>query len=278
MAVQAVIVRRAHERQAPARKSMAQMVEGSVLLLQLQRVLVVDLGIRHVDRRQDLIDAQKFDDASLKLKFRMNGMTHLKTKSGKATLGKDGSSRINFDTVGSTVFEGGEVLHFELCKQRLLGSSRTLAKCAMPLSSALGAVMDSNLCGKVWNLDLFAADPTGDVIGNLAVYIGFRTSRLESAGGPSMLKSIRLPASPEIRNGSVFSFNEDSEEALAYMRKVDDAQKFMQAVFDVARAIARVSCENAALQASAIGDMSDNASTSCGSHSTLQFSLCDSDF
>jgi len=190
-------------------------------LLQEQKVFVFEFGIKHIDVHEDL--AAK----SLKLKIRMNGITYLKSKNAKARQAGHDQCQINFDTIGSTIYEGGDVFDFELCQTRCFGSSQTLASCQLSVDTILEC-MDR----KTWALKLLSVESPGKVLANFEVQLRCTMTLLKSVGGAKALKSMRVPGPPNIKSGSVFASNDEAEKTDEFIRKVGRAQEHLEVVFN----------------------------------------------
>jgi len=210
-------------------RQMASMVHESVSALQSQPVLAFDICMQHVDVHRELAHT------SLKLKFRMNGLTYLKSAAVQPAPNVNGAPRINCNVSGTSLLEGDDVLRFELCKPSFLGSSRTLASCSVPLAEVLGTEQDHGACGRLWDLELLS-NGTGKVLGNLAVRIGFQKSTFEAVDGMKLLRAVKLPQLPQLREGPIpkFASPDDAGSALVVVEEVDKARACLRAAFNVA--------------------------------------------
>lgn len=210
-------------------RQMACMVHESVSALQSQPVLAVDVSMQHVDVHRELAHT------NLKLKFRMNGLTYLKSTDSKPTPNANGASCINCNISGTSLLEGDDMLHFELCKPSFWGSSQTLASCSVPLADVLGAEHDHGACGRLWDLELLS-NSTGKVLGSLAVRIGCQKSTFEAVDGMKLLRAVKLPELPQLTEGPnpKFVSPDDAASALAVVEEVDKARACLRAAFKVA--------------------------------------------
>uniref|UniRef100_A0A7S0BCE2 Uncharacterized protein n=1 Tax=Pyrodinium bahamense TaxID=73915 RepID=A0A7S0BCE2_9DINO len=152
-------------------------------------VLELELDLQHVDVPRYLVNKR------LKLKFRMNGVTYLKSKARKAVTDGD-HCRVNLDIAGGVVFEGGTSLDFELCRVRFWGPSKTLASCKVPLDLALQSINVGSNQARVWNLTLWAAGAPDKALGRLTAEVCVRTMRLHAAGGIAALRALAVPRPP----------------------------------------------------------------------------------
>jgi hypothetical protein len=180
------------ERPAPGRAAMHG-VEGMVAkqrrALERQEVLVLQVALRQVHVQSELADR------SLKLKFRMNGMTHLKSKALKARIDGARPLDIDFDTVGSSIYEGGDELRFDLCQPcQIFGSSEVLASSQMSLAEALASLEVGGSRKKVFKLEMMSSEAPVKALANLALEISLRSSSLYAAGGIAALKMTSVPS------------------------------------------------------------------------------------
>jgi hypothetical protein len=96
---------------------------------------------------------------------------------------------INFDTVGSSIYEGGDELRFDLCQPcQIFGSSEVLASCQMSLAEALASLEVGGSRKKVCKLEMMSSEAPGKALANLAIEISIRSSSLYAAGGIAALK------------------------------------------------------------------------------------------
>jgi len=172
MAIQAVVLNWQRNRQAPVRQSMGSVVDNYTLLLQEQKVIVFDFGIEHVDVNEEL--AAK----SLKIKIRMNGITCLKSENAEAVQVGHHQLRLNFDSLGSTIYEGGFAFDFELCQTRCFGSSQTLASCQLRVEAILECMHR-----ETWALKLLSVESPGKVSANFELQLRCMRTLLKSVGG-----------------------------------------------------------------------------------------------
>lgn len=263
------------------------MVAESVLSLQQQEVFVIDIGIRHVDVNKDL--ARK----KLKLKLRMNGLTHFKTKAWKATNDIETPLRMAVDNTWSTIFEGDgqlKLLQLELCQACCLGASRKLAGCSLPLLEVLDSLEAGRFDRRVCNYELESKRIPGKILATIELDICVRVSTLEAAGGVEALKWTTLPPMPQ-QNVALLRYNEFRKYAAqckAFVEQAAHAKESLQGAFAWAAKAERVSeqwqealrraasdpasvpsklagkeCEEDPCGAAA--DILDDVSTSCGS-------------
>jgi hypothetical protein len=197
-------------------------------MLEMQKVITFDLGIARVDVDDEL--AAK----SFKLKVRMNGVTHMKTDTAKVVqFGKDGS-QIQFDTFGSTIYEGGKVLDFELCQTHFSASSRTVASGHLKLKTIL-----QNMDRKAWSLELLSVTNPGKVLATFELQLDCRSTLLRSAGGTKALKTMQVPTPPEhFRSGLVFGFKANAQEVSVFVKKAVQAHARLEAAFQYAEKMA----------------------------------------
>jgi len=170
---------------------LADRLARSVRDLLAEKVLEFEVDLLHVDVPQDLANH------SLKLKFRMNGITYLKSKAGKAVVDGD-RCRVDLDVAGAAVFEGGSSLDFELCKVGCWGPSTTLARCRVPLKQAVHSLAVGSNQACVWNLTLWATGAPGKALGSLAVEVCAKMMKLKVAGGFRALKALAVPLPPTV--------------------------------------------------------------------------------
>jgi hypothetical protein len=227
MAVQAVVLKRHRKRQAPVRESMSSAVSSYASMLEMQKVIIFDLGIKHVDADSELVAK------SFKLKVRMDGITCLKTNTAKAVQAGSDRSHMNFDTIGSTIYEGGKVLDFELCQSHCFASSQTVAAGQLKVETIL-----QSMGKKEWaveSLDLLSLTTPGKVLATCEVQLGCRSAALRSAGGTNALKTMKVPTPPaHINSGFVFGFQADAQEVNAFVKKAGQAHERLKAAFHYA--------------------------------------------
>uniref|UniRef100_A0A7S0BB63 Uncharacterized protein n=1 Tax=Pyrodinium bahamense TaxID=73915 RepID=A0A7S0BB63_9DINO len=154
-------------------------------------VLELELDLQHVDVPRYLVNKR------LKLKFRMNGVTYLKSKARKAVTDGD-HCRVNLDIAGGVVFEGGTSLDFELCRVRFWGPSKTLASCKVPLDLALQSINVGSNQARVWNLTLWAAGAPDKALGSLMAEVCARTLKAHVAVSIAALRSLAVPRRPRV--------------------------------------------------------------------------------
>jgi hypothetical protein len=266
MAVQAVILKHAKNSEMDSRLSYVSMVEKSVRALLSQRVLVCDVRIRHVTVPEELAGKK------LKIKFRMNGKTHGKSKAAGAVRCDDGSLQIDCNFAATAIFEGGKALSFDIFEKSFFGSSCMVAGCDVSLAQVIDFTEDlSNRIFKTFTLQLVSVGVPGKVLGNLEVQIGFCVSTLEASGGVTMLKFMTLPQIPNVNSPS------DYIKALEFVRDVDKAQECLRSFFNSAakQSMATSPCMEDDMDGKA-SKHSDDPSTSCGDGSTAPASFCKS--
>jgi hypothetical protein len=220
----------AREKRALARDQLTKMVLSSVSSLQEQDVLALQLGVQYANIQKDLVDTD------LKIKIRMDDRTVLKTKFRIPCEVSSGSDhvRVSFDTTTSLVYEGARMLHVELCKQNLLGSSSSLACCQVPIEKVLSAASCQEYGqGKALKLDLSS---TEKVAASVFLSIGIQTSKLESIGGLDALKVMVVPRMPKCAGGKTTCALLDSEikEAKAFVHEVNSRREGLLAALDEA--------------------------------------------
>lgn len=219
-----------------------------------QDVLVMHVALHYVDVSEDLADTD------LKLKFHMDGVTHLKTQVHKAK-----ASRINFDTVGKTIYEGGYELNFQLCKpSRFFNSSHIVASSRLSLTEALESLELGGSVKEVSNLELLATDGSGKVLATLAFGISIESSALQAVGGTAALKTTTVPSEP-----SHSAFGNDHSDYRSFMLQSSVSRLRLQSALNSARAAIDSSQSRMRLSAKEAADGIDDMSTSCGSLSRL---------
>jgi len=169
---------------------LAARVAKSARALLAEHVLEFEVGLHHVDVARDLAEE------SLKVKFRMNGITYVKSKASKGMVIDEKRCRVNLDVAGGAAFEGGSSLDFELCKAGLWGKSTTLASSQVPLILALQSLTVGSNQARVWNLTLWAAGAPDKALGRLTAEVCVRTMRLHAAGGIAALRALAVPRPP----------------------------------------------------------------------------------
>lgn len=256
-----VAVRHAHDRQAPAKRALDDMVARSMRALQTQQVLVLQVGMRQADVTKELADK------NLKLKLRMNGVTHLKTKAQKART-RGSETRLLFDTVGSTIYEGGDELCFDLCQHhRFLRSSQALASCKISLTEALRALKMGDVHKKNYSLELCGLEQPEHVLGNIVVDISISSSTLEAAGGIHALKTTVVPKKPS--DYSAFAFDDYASDCRAFADQAFTAQTQLQDAFITATTSSiKSSRSHRQPQCKGVPAAIDEETTTCGSSST----------
>jgi hypothetical protein len=219
-----VVVKRHRKRQAPARESMSSAIQTYASMLERQSVLVFDLGIKRIDVDDELAGK------SCKLKVRMDGVTHLKTNSAKAVQVAGDHFRLEFDTLGSVIFEGGRFFDLELCQTHCFSSSQKLANCRLNVETIL-----ENMDRKTWALELLSVSTPGKVLATFELQLECRSTALRSVGGAKALKTMRVPNPPtHIKSGSVFAFKADADEASDFVQKAGEAHERLEAAFNYA--------------------------------------------
>jgi len=228
---QVVVVRRNPKEQA----RLTAMVANGVRKLLNQDVLLVELGVHHVDVPEELAKQK------LKVKYRMDGITYWKSTASKAAMTGDKHLRIGLDTAEHAVFEGGETLDFELCKARCcLRSSSMVAKCNIPLKEVMRHSAEADGCPAcVWDLDLLAADASKKVLGRLVINARIRTVKLHAAGGLEALKANALPRPPtSLGTASAVELDHNVVACEASAEKATRAQLRLQEAIDGVMALA----------------------------------------
>jgi hypothetical protein len=192
----------------------------------MQRVLVIELRNCIVETDDHLADK------NLKLKFRMDGVTHLKTTAQKAKIDVSGRLRRNFRmNKSSCLYEGSSMFNFELCQERIFGSSRTVASCALSDHSVTSILTDGT-CGKNWHLELTSVDVPGKVIAHLFVNIQLATTTLQEAGGYHMLMSKLLHIKPvKLQPGSLKITTIEVADSQRFIRSAAQANGHLQQIY-----------------------------------------------
>lgn len=226
----AVAVRNARERQAPTKHRLEEMVASSSKALQEQKVLVLKMGACHLYAPRDT-DLMNTD---LKLKFRMQDITHLKATGEKTITHRDESHHLVFSNLGSTVYEGGN-LEFDLCiPHRLWGKSTVIARCKISLQDALASFRDDSADKPDGlNLELVAVETPGKVVANIVVGFGIEVSTLQDAGGIDALKMSAVPPEPVMPVMStrmIFNLDEYNVACRSYASQTKQTQKNLQDV------------------------------------------------
>jgi len=205
---------------------LADRVARSTSDLLAECVLEFEVDFLHVDVPKDLAGQ------SLKLKFRMNGITYWKSAPGKAVMDGKGQLCLSLKTAARTVFEGASRLDFELCKLGCFASSSAMASCQVPLKRALQTVNVGSTRATVWNLELRAMVTPNKVLGHLMVEVCIKTSKLQDVGGMKALKAVVVPAPLSASTGTPSPFQLAMERA--FVEKAKKAQRNLQEAFDVA--------------------------------------------
>jgi len=205
-----------------ARAELIARVARTARYLLAEPVLWFEIDLQHVDVPKDLAKQ------SLKLKFRMNGITYLKSKASKAVVTGGDRCRVDLDVAGGAVFEGGSSLDFELCKSGLWGKSTTLASNQVPLNLALQSLTAGNNQARAWNLTLWDAGAPDKALGRLTAEVCVKMTRLTVAGGITALRALKMPG-PPVLVGS------NSELGLiAYDRACSTTQRHLRKAMDAA--------------------------------------------
>uniref|UniRef100_A0A7S0FZB6 Uncharacterized protein n=1 Tax=Pyrodinium bahamense TaxID=73915 RepID=A0A7S0FZB6_9DINO len=205
-----------------ARAELIARVARTARYLLAEPVLWFEIDLQHVDVPKDLAKQ------SLKLKFRMNGITYLKSKASKAVPDGD-HCRVDLDIAGAAVFEGGSSLDFELCKAGVWGPSTTLASCQVPLKEALQSLTVGSNQARVWNLTLWATGALNKALGSLAVEVCARTLTLQVAGGLEALRALAVPRPPK-----VLGSDDADVECRAFGARVAETRQRLQEAMDAA--------------------------------------------
>mmetsp|Transcript_33348 Transcript_33348/g.53081 ORF Transcript_33348/g.53081 Transcript_33348/m.53081 type:complete len:278 (-) Transcript_33348:94-927(-) len=214
------------------RTELAAMVSSSVAKLLKLRVIVLEVEIQSVRLQKEL--AKK----CLKVKFKMDGTTRIKTATRNATADENGCSSIIFNTVGDAIFEGGENMSFELCASHRLSSSRALATCQFPLATALSVfplatVLSVGGSSQVHKMRLRSISCPGKEVGELQIKIGIRTPTLQAAGGLGALRNIELAEMPELcMDRSAFAMANAKKECLFFVDKARKSLECLQVLLD----------------------------------------------
>jgi hypothetical protein len=127
------------------------------------------------------------------------------------------------------------------------------------------------------DLELIAPDTPGKVLANITVHMAFRLQRLIENGGYGMLKtpSLKLPVCPKsVSNVSAFSWNEEAQDILEFVRKADKVAYSLQKVYD-ATVMALAARPQDAPEPNHLAEIVDDVSTSDGHVSAVE-SLCGS--
>lgn len=171
---------------------LAARVAKSARALLAEHVLEFEVGLQHVDVARDLAEE------SLKVKFRMNGITHVKSKASKGMVIDEKRCRVNLDVAGGAAFEGGSSIDFELCKAGVWGKSTTLATCRVPLALALQSLPVGSNQARVWNLTLWAAGAPDKALGSLMAEVRARTLKAHVAVSIAALRALAVPRRPRV--------------------------------------------------------------------------------
>jgi hypothetical protein len=264
------------------------MVESSLASLESEHVMVLYVDIHHLD-----LHNRQLADKDLKLKFRTNGITHLKPQGQKVAGGPAGQScipsmpplcsspRIAFNSTGRVVCEGFEDLTFELCQAHRLRSSECLAWCRIPFADVVHSLVQGGLeqrsqtrerlagsLSRAFAFELSSLTSQGsDLLATLQVSISMRSSDLCSVGGIKALKKISVPSLPSYKG--IFDMRGYASDCKDFAQKACLAQSQLQ----VARNAVLKCLQNASnspqprkqSQPEAAGDTSDTASTECES-------------
>jgi hypothetical protein len=243
------------------------MMERGMQDLSNQDVLVMRFVILHADVNEDLMDMD------LKLKLRMDGVTHLKTAaqrskpSGRGT-SSHARSRLNFDTIASTIYEGGNELHFDLCKpSRLFGASHILASCQLSLTEALESLEIGGSVKEVSNLELLAADGSGKVLATLAFAISIKSTALKAVGGTAALKTTVVPGEPS------HIFDDYASHCKSFILQSSVSRLRLQSALNSARAAIDTSRSQAKEAACDTYDSSTSCESCCSRPQRLDSSL-----
>jgi len=211
----------AHTNPSKVQAEQAATVAKSMRELLAEVVLEFEVDLQHVDVPRYLVNKR------LKLKFRMNGVTYLKSKARKAVTDGD-HCRVNLDIAGGVVFEGGTSLDFELCRVRFWGPSKTLASCKVPLDLALQSINVGSNQARVWNLTLWAAGAPDNALGRLTAEVCARTTRLHAAGGIAALRALTMPGPPPVLGSN------SAIGLIAYDRACSTTQRHLREAMDAA--------------------------------------------
>merc|ERR1719264_1900281 len=112
----------------------------------------------------------------------------MKSKSCKSQSSSNGHVHLTLDTIGKAVYEGGDVLVFDLCESRWFGASCRLASGQISLADIAGAAPRS--------LELYAVETPYRPLATLALKVQLMASRLEAVGGIPALKRLPMPQRP----------------------------------------------------------------------------------
>jgi len=211
-----------------AASKLESMVASSTHDLEEQHVWLLDFGFRHIDVHEKLAGQR------MKLKFRMNGITYWKSVSIKAVMNGSGQALINLNTAARAVFEGGNMLSFELCKSGCFGSSSTLASCNVTLQRALQTVDIGSTHASVWNLELRAAGAPDKVFASLLVDVCIRTSRLQAVGGMEALKALMVPTPPAGLGNHSGVTVEHTTACIIFAEQAIEARRKLEEAFNLA--------------------------------------------
>jgi hypothetical protein len=216
-----VVLRQARAEQEPVRREMKLMVERAELCLEKQVVFVLEVGLLSADLPEGL------PKKSLKIKCRMNNITLLKSRARKAETSDNGRAHIALDTIGKVVYEGGDVLVFDLCESRWFSASCRLASGQISLADIAG--------GALRNLELYAVEAPYMPLATLALNVQLLASRLEAVGGITALKRLSMPQRPATDEmTSTFNFKQDLEECTQYHDQAIVVQQNLQEAFEEA--------------------------------------------
>jgi hypothetical protein len=242
---------------------LAVLVASTGAKLLQQRVIVLEVGIESVNLQNELAKKR------LKVKFRMDDTTIFKTAARCATSDKNGDASVLFNTVGDAIFEGGDNIGFELCESCRFSSSRTLATCGFPLTTALSVfplatVLSYGESSQVHKMKLTSVSCPGKVVGELQIKIGIRTPTLHAAGGIRALRRLEVPEIPKPCGDRPVLAAEDAEkESLNFVEKATKALELLQLFLDSKQILVSTSGDTNAV---------DSSETTCGIHTIVEAS------
>lgn len=216
-----VVLRHAKAEQEPVRREMKLMVERAELCLEKQVVFVLEVGLLSADLPEGL------PNKSLKVKCRMNNLTLMKSKSRRSQTSSNGHVHLTLDTIGNAVYEGGDVLVFDLCEARWFSASCRLASGQISLADIAGGALRS--------LELYAVQAPYRPLATLALNVQLMASRLDAVGGITALKRLSMPQRPATDEmNSAFNFKQDLEECTQYHDQAVLVQQNLQDAFEEA--------------------------------------------
>jgi len=143
-------------------------------------------------------------------------------------------SCIHYGSVGSTIYEGGDQLQFELCQPGRVYGTNIVATCQVPIEAVLENLRGNRSMKTLANLEM--SSESGKQMASLTLDICIRSSILKDAGGGEALKTIRVPRKP--LGYSAFAFDDYARDCRTFLQNMLAAHDTLRSALALSAAAA----------------------------------------